>query len=387
MKSLFAFFLLACTAAAHLIPDIYYWQTDLIYHGWENMFPQIRDKDYNDASPFAVRKLFDYQLLIANYSTNEISNLTFEHSGQTVEVPGPIAPRSILVHQCSLKEIPGPLLRWDVVVRVGDEERRASQEDRLVLNHEEPAIPMLIRISNDSVRIVERKLDDALVTDGLSTKPKPVTIFSNRETPKASYEALSRRIPEQLGKLEQYAMQATEDERREIDKKPLERIIFETRCQPGHRGENPKLPARIYRTLRAARANDRTAIYYLGYFLHDGEICDRDPYAAFQCFLESTRDAMGSEWAELMLGFYYETGVFVERNPGEALRHYCVAHQLDGGGHWTYRLAYLLFTRENPNRLAAMEALLSVVHWDMPTPGILRALLEKYPHGIPMGAP
>ena len=245
---------------------------------------------------------------------------------------------------------------------------------------------MLIRVSNDSVRIVERKLDDALVTEGLSTKPRMVTILFDRETAKASYEALLRRIPEQLGKLEQYAMQATEDDRREIDEKPLKETIHETRWKLNRRGYDPKQPARVYRTLRAARANDPIAIYYLGHFLHDGEICGADPYAAFQCFLESTRDALGSEWAELMLGFYYETGVFVERNPGEALRHYCRVIQIDGiVGHATYRLAYLLFTGDNPNRLAAIEALLSVVHWDMPTPAILRALSEEYPHGIPMG--
>ena len=49
-----------------------------------------------------------------------------------------------------------------------------------------------------------------------------------------------------------------------------------------------------------------------------------------------------------------------------------------------FRLAYLLFTRENPNRLAAIEALLYVARWDVPTPGILRALSEQYPQGIPM---
>ena len=382
MRSFLASILLVCSAAARPIPDIYYWQTDMIYHGWEELFPQIQDKAYNDGSPFAIRKLYDYQLLIANYSTNEINSLTFQHSGQTVEVSGPISPKSILVHPCRLKEIPGPSLRWDVVVRAGDEERRASQEDRLVLTVEQPAIPMLIRISNDSVRIVESKLDDALVTEGLSTKSR--TFSSERE--KASFDALSRRIPDPLGKLERYAMQATEEERREIDEMPLKRIIEETRWQLSRRGYDPKQPARVYRTLRAARANDSTAIYCLGYFLHDGEICGADPYAAFQCFLESTRDAWGCEWAELMQGYYYETGLFVERNPQEALRHYCNASQLEPiGGHWTYRLAYLLFTRDNPNRLAAIEALLSVIHWDMPTPGIFRALSEQYPHGIPMG--
>ena len=67
MKFAFAFLLLSFAVLADEAPPASFpWQEDMAYMGWESLFPQIREESYSDASPFAVRKRYDYQLLIVN---------------------------------------------------------------------------------------------------------------------------------------------------------------------------------------------------------------------------------------------------------------------------------------------------------------------------------